>query len=72
MVQIERLKKPIVYFVILVLGAIAIDWTLAKSMFFDSQGKLKKYGLKDDMETPIPLMAVIVAAAVLATVVANK
>lgn len=73
MIDLERLKMPILIFVglIVVLVIMAQMQMIDKRIFFDERGRIKQYAL-DERGSPIPLKGVVMILAVMITVVMFK
>lgn len=71
MIELERVRKPLWYFAIILVLALVMDRLSGQNWFFDDRGKLKQYGFMDRRKTPVPLVFVVVVGAVVATIVSR-
>lgn len=73
MIDLERLKMPVLLFVaaIVILVILAHTKLVSKSIFFDERGKIKQYGLNEET-SPIPLKGIVIVLAIVVTVVMFK
>lgn len=62
MINLERLKTRVLYYVFILFVLIAAGNMFRRSLFFDKEGKIKKYGMTEDC-TPIPLVLVVIVTA---------
>jgi hypothetical protein len=70
MIESERLKRPVLYFLGFLFVIVLIGNMFERPLFFDREGRIKHYGFTEDC-TPMPLISVVILTALVTVLLVN-